>query len=398
MDKEFFSNRIKNIVKNINNNSLIILHSGLEITKSEDIFYEFIVNRNFFYLTNIKQKNSFLVIFKISENEYYKYIFIDKIDDKRVKWFGKMLNENDIINNTYFIKEEIFTNDILDIKLRELIEKFKPKTLYLDFKNNNKTKELAENLNFSDKEIEDIYSKIIELRAIKDDFEIENLKRAIEITKIGIEKIKKIKNNVEYEYEIFNSFNHEILNHGSHEIGFDSIVASGKNSCYLHYPNPYSKIGNGDILLCDVGARYNNYSADITRTLVIGDKFTDLQSTIYNIVLECNKYIINNIKQGINLNHLQNLTIDFFINKCLKERLIEDKEDLVKNYYFHNVSHHLGIDTHDPVSREEELKPGNVITVEPGLYFEKYKIGVRIEDDILVTENGHINLSENIEK
>ena len=118
MDKEFFSNRIKNIVKNINNNSLIILHSGLEITKSEDIFYEFIVNRNFFYLTNIKQKNSFLVIFKISENEYYKYIFIDKIDDKRVKWFGKMLNENDIINNTYFIKEEIFTNDILDIKLR----------------------------------------------------------------------------------------------------------------------------------------------------------------------------------------------------------------------------------------------------------------------------------------
>lgn len=397
MNKEFFFNRINNLIKNINNNSLVILHSGLEITKSEDIFYEFIVNRNFFYLTNIRQKNSFLVIFKISENEYYKYIFIDKIDETKVKWFGKILNENEIINNTCFTKEEILNNDILESKLKELISKYKSNKIYLDFKNNNKTKELAENLNFKDNKIEDIYSKIIELRAIKDNLEVENIKKAIEITKIGIEKIKNIKDNVEYEYEIFNAFNHEILNHGTHEIGFDSIIASGVNSCCLHYPNPYQKIEKGNILLCDVGARYNNYSADITRTLVIGDKFNDLQSTIYNIVLECNKYIINNVKPGINLNHLQNLTVDFFTNKCLKEGLIKDKEDL-ENYYFHKVSHHLGIDTHDPISRENNLKPGNVITVEPGLYFEKYKIGVRIEDDILVTENGHINLSENIEK
>ena len=398
MNKKFFSNRINNLIKNINNNSLVILHSGLEITKSEDIFYEFIVNRNFFYLTNIRQKNSFLIIFKISENEYYKYISVDKIDETKVKWFGKTLNENDIINNTCFTKEEILNNDILESKLKKLISIYKSNKIYLDFKNNNKTKELAENLNFKDDKIEDIYSKIIELRAIKDNLEVENIKKAIEITKIGIEKIKNIKDNVEYEYEIFNAFNHEILNHGTHEIGFDSIIASGVNSCCLHYPNPYSKIEKGNILLCDVGARYNNYSADITRTLVIGDKFNDLQSTIYNIVLECSKYIINNVKPGINLNHLQNLTVDFFTNKCLKEGLIKDKEDLENNYYFHKVSHHLGIDTHDPISREYNLKPGNVITVEPGLYFENHKIGVRIEDDILVTENGHINLSENIEK
>jgi len=397
MNKKYFSNRIKNIIKNINNNSLIILYSGLKKVKSEDAYYDFIVNRNFFYFTNITQENSYLVILKISENEYYKYIFIDEIDESKIKWFGKMLDENDIITNTCFAKEEIFNNNILESKLKEIASKYKPNKVYLDFKNNIKTKELAENLNFNDDKIEDIYSKIIELRAIKDDFEIENIKKAIEITKLGIDKIKEIKDKVEYEYEIFNAFNHEILNHGTHEIGFDSIIASGINSCCLHYPTPYSKLEKNSILLCDVGARYNNYSADITRTLVVGDKFNDLQSTIYNIVLECNKYIINNVKQGINIKYLQNLTVDFFSNKCLKEGLIKNKDEL-KNYYFHNVSHHLGIDTHDPISRDKYLQPGNVITVEPGLYFENHKIGVRIEDNILVTENGHINLSENIKK
>ena len=397
MNKKYFSNRIKNIIKNINNNSLIILHSSLKKVKSEDAYYDFIVNRNFFYFTNITQENSYLVILKISENEYYKYIFIDEIDESKIKWFGKMLDENDIITNTCFAKEEIFNNNILESKLKEIASKYKPNKVYLDFKNNIKTKELAENLNFNDDKIEDIYSKIIELRAIKDDFEIENIKKAIEITKLGIDKIKEIKDKVEYEYEIFNAFNHEILNHGTHEIGFDSIIASGINSCCLHYPTPYSKLEKNSILLCDVGARYNNYSADITRTLVVGDKFNDLQSTIYNIVLECNKYIINNVKQGINIKYLQNLTVDFFSNKCLKEGLIKNKDEL-KNYYFHNVSHHLGIDTHDPISRDKYLQPGNVITVEPGLYFENHKIGVRIEDNILVTENGHINLSENIKK
>jgi len=226
MNKKYFSNRIKNIIKNINNNSLIILHSSLKKVKSEDAYYDFIVNRNFFYFTNITQENSYLVILKISENEYYKYIFIDEIDEYKVKWFGKMLNENDIINNTCFTKEEIFYNNTLESKLKEIASKYKPNKVYLDFKNNIKTKELAENLNFKDDKIEDIYSKIIELRAIKDNLEVENIKKAIEITKIGIEKIKNIKDNVEYEYEIFNAFNHEILNHGTHEIGFDSIIAS----------------------------------------------------------------------------------------------------------------------------------------------------------------------------
>ena len=387
----YFNTRIKNIIKDIDDNSMIILHSGLEIVKSEDIFYEFITNRNFFYLTNIRQKNTFLIIFKISDDDYYKFISIDKIDKSKVKWFGKMLTEDDIVATTHFSKKEILTNDILESKLKELTTKYKINKLYLDFKNNNVTKELAKKLNFKEDNIEDIYDKIIKLRAIKDIFEVDNIRKAVEITKKGIEKIEKIKDYMNYEYEIYNSFNHEILNYGTHEIGFDTIIASGINSCRLHYPTPYSKIEKNSVLLCDVGARYNNYSADITRTFIIGDRFNDLQYTIYNIVLECNKEVIRNIKPGININYLQELTINFLADNCLKEGLIKDRDE-IDNYYFHCVSHHLGLDTHDPISREYKLKPGNVITVEPGLYFEQYKIGVRIEDDILVTENTSINL------
>ena len=385
--------RINNLVKKIKDKSMIILHSGSNIVKSEDECYDFDVNKNFFYLTNIRQKDCYLFIVKINNTEYFKYISIDKIDEDKIKWLGKMLNNNDIINYSCFENEEILYNGKLEKNIEEFIKKFKIENIYLDFKNDLKTKELIKFTN-----VEDIYDDIIELRKIKDEYEINNIKEAIKITNIGLNKIIELKDNVEYEYEIYNAFNHEILNHGTHEIGFNSIVASGINSCCLHYPKPYSKIDKeNNVLLCDVGARFNNYSADITRTYFINNKPNNLQLTIYNTVLECNKYIINNVKPGINLKFLQDLAVEFFKNKCLKEGLIKDYDEL-KQYYFHSVSHHLGLDTHDPINREVILEPNNVITVEPGLYFEKYKIGIRLEDDILVTKDGCINLSETISK
>ena len=388
-----FLQRIKNLVDKIKNNSIIILHSGSEIIKSEDEYYDFYVNKNFFYLTNIRQNDCFLLIIKVKDNEFYKYISIDKTDIKKEKWFGKMLNEEDIMNTTCFNKSEILYNDYIIKNIEFFLKKYKIENIYLDFKNNSKTKDLINSNN-----IENIYDKIIDLRRIKDDYEIKNIKEAINITNIGLNKIKELKDNASYEYELYNAFNHEILNHGTHEIGFKSIISSGINTCCLHYSNHYNKIDKeNNILLCDVGARFNNYSADITRTYFINNTPNTLQSTIYNIVLECNKYIINNIKPGINLKYLQNLTIDFFKENCKKECLIKDITEL-DEYYFHNVSHHLGLDTHDPIDREVILEPNNIITCEPGLYFEKYKIGVRIEDDILVTKDSCINLSKIISK
>jgi Xaa-Pro aminopeptidase len=153
-----------------------------------------------------------------------------------------------------------------------------------------------------------------------------------------------------------------------------------------------------DLILLDLGAQNNMYHADISRTYPISGKFTDLQKKIYTIVLECNKHIISLIKPGVSIKYLQEETISFLAKHCKIQGLINDEKE-ISSYYYHGVSHHIGLDTHDPYPRYKgELVPGMIISCEPGLYFEDLGIGVRIEDDILVTEEGNENLSKDIIK
>ncbi|MCQ2787333.1 MAG: M24 family metallopeptidase, partial [Bacilli bacterium] len=227
--------------------------------------------------------------------------------------------------------------------------------------------------------------------------EVNDIKEAIKVTHLGLKRIVKELKTANNEMEIYNAFNHEILNHGTHEIGFPSIIATGVHTCCLHYPTPTDKIDRSSLILCDVGAAYNHYSSDVTRTYPISGKFNDLQKKIYSIVLLANKTIIDAIRPGIMLKDLQELTKKTLIKGCLDAGLVKEANELEK-YYFHNVSHHLGLDTHDASDKEKPLAPGMVITVEPGLYFKEHKIGVRIEDDVLVTKDGHEVLSKEIAK
>jgi Xaa-Pro aminopeptidase len=156
-------------------------------------------------------------------------------------------------------------------------------------------------------------------------------------------------------------------------------------------------INDGDLVLFDLGAKADLYCADISRTYPANGKYSSLQKTIYETVLTANKNVIAMIKPGLTLKDLQDYTIGFYQKELMRLGLIDNPEE-VKDVYYHNVSHHLGIDTHDVSDRSLPLEAGNVITVEPGLYFKKYGIGVRIEDDVLVTETGSENLSKEIIK
>ena len=147
----------------------------------------------------------------------------------------------------------------------------------------------------------------------------------------------------------------------------------------------------------DLGARTELYNADITRVYPVNGKFTDLQKTVYSIVLKANKEVEKAAKAGVSLNDLQELTIKTLASGCLEAGLIKSFDE-IHNYYFHRISHHLGLDVHDPMSRNSVLEKNNVITNEPGLYFEELNIGVRIEDDLLIIEDGCINLSKDIIK
>lgn len=382
--------RRSNLLKSLPEKSLLILTAGKEINQSEDSNFPFFVNRNFFYLTNVSQPNSILVITKT--NEIKEYLFIDEYDEKKEKWFGKKLTQDEAKQLSEI--SEIHSLANLNNELKEMLKTVDH--VYLDFKvDNTYFNEVKKS--FPNLKINNVYPSIVNLRMIKDESEINNIKEAIKITHLGLKRIIKELKTAQNESEIFNAFNHEILNHGTHEIGFPSIIATGVHTCCLHYPTPVDQIDHSGLILCDVGAAYNHYSSDVTRTYPINGKFNDLQKKIYEIVLLTNKTIIDAIRPGILIKDLQELTKKTLIKGCTDAGLMKEAAELEK-YYFHGVSHHLGLDTHDASDKDKPLAPGMIITVEPGLYFKEHKIGVRIEDDVLVTKDGHVVLSKEIEK
>lgn len=401
-----FKLRRERLYNNLKDDSLLVLYSGVAKKRSADEDFEFVVNRNFYYLTNIEQENSILLVTKF-DGLIKEFLFVNEYDEVKEKWTGKRLTAEEArelsgINNVLF-------TSTFNAQLLTFLENKNAfnvvRNIYLDLEKENKIgpettvydlKETLE-MNYNNLNFIDVYTDIIKLRMVKSHAEIEEFKEAVSKTNIGLQKIMKNLRGGLYEYQLSSLFYYTIQDYDYSELSFPTICASGVNATCLHYPTPKAKIKDGDLILFDLGAQNNYYCADISRTYPINGKFNELQKTIYSIVLECNKHIIKCIKPGVTLKELNTITIEFLAEKCLKAGLIKEKQEISK-YYFHSVSHHIGLDTHDPSLREMPLEPGNIISDEPGLYFKELGIGVRIEDDILVTEDGSYNLSNAIIK
>ena len=244
--------------------------------------------------------------------------------------------------------------------------------------------------------VANVYPYIAQLRLVKDDEEIETLKRSIETTRLGIESMMKHAEPKMMEYELEAYFDFELKRHNA-DHSFPSIIAGGKNATILHYGENNTRIKDRSLVLCDLGAAHDHMCADITRTFPINGKFTKRQAEIYDIVLRGNKMIIDAIKPGMTLAQLNRMLVKFY-QKELKEVGLLSHGKTVSDYYWHGVSHMLGLDTHDVSLADYQLQEGNVFTVEPGLYIEEENIGIRIEDNVLVTSDGCINLSADIIK
>jgi len=245
--------------------------------------------------------------------------------------------------------------------------------------------------------IESITSIITPLRKIKSNWEQMQLQRAIDITGKGIMDVLENAQSSMMEYELEAMLFYRLQRMGVKHWGFSPIIGSGINAATLHYKANECRIENNEIVLMDVGASYANYSADITRCFPISGSFTDRQKQIYSLVLDVQKHIIEMIKPGMELSELNRTARDLLAEGMVKIGLIEHTDDVTK-YYMHSVSHFLGLDTHDLGGRSATLEVGNVITVEPGIYIPEEKLGIRIEDDVLVTETGYCVLSQNIPK
>ena len=394
MNKEFYVNTRKRVAEKLPDNSMMILFAGKDIRESEDQSYEFCINRNFYYLTGVNEQNDIFVMIKANGN-ISSYIFINEYDELFAKWNGRKMFKEEVeslsgIENILYLKD---FNDFLNSNK----DKFQ---LYLDAKPNMFTEPLGEeaklikehNLN-----VNDCHDLIALCRMEKQPEEIEEIKKAISVTNKGIKALmENIKPGL-YEYQVESYFDQQIKFNGASGIAFKTIAASGANGCILHYHTNNTIIKDNELVLFDLGAEYNLYKSDITRTIPANGKFTERQKLIYNIVLNGQKLVFENIKPGITVIELNQILIDYYKVELKKIGLIERDEEVSK-YYFHGVSHHLGLDTHDVAIRKNPLTPGCIITVEPGLYIAEEGIGIRIEDDALVTEDGVINLSKEIIK
>ena len=406
IDREEYTLRRNKLFNLLDDNSVTILFSGIARKKSADENYKFVPNKNFYYLTGIEQENSILLLIK-SDNAKQTFLFVDEKDEKIEKWIGYKLTlkeardisgvENVAVRTTFDGKMLAFfeSND----STKERISKF-----YLDLDPELKIGESKSTATYKRDlelkhhlQVRDVHNLIGELRKIKSEAEIELIREAIATTDLGLKHALLQLSAGKYEYNLRNSFEFAVFEDQDSNLAFDSIVAAGENATILHYPSQKDTIKKGDLVLFDVGAAKDYYSADISRTYPENGKFSELQKKIYEIVLNCNKQTAKFMRPGITLSEANEFAKNFLAAECLEKGLISSKEEISKVYY-HSVSHFLGLDTHDFGSRDDKLVPGNVVTCEPGLYFKELGIGVRIEDDVLITEEGSEVLSDGIIK
>lgn len=406
IEKSEYALRRNKLFNKLEDNSVTILFSGVGKKKSGDENYPFVPNKNFYYLTGITQENSILLLIK-HDHEKLTYLFIDEKDEKVEKWIGYKLSadeareisgiENVFIRTTFEGKMLAFfdTNNSNSMPISRFYLDLEPELKIGECKstaNYKKELEVVHNL-----EVVDCNPLISELRQVKSEAEIEMIREAIETTNLGLKHACCNLKAGKYEYNLRNEFEYAISEDQDSTLAFASIVASGKNGVILHYPSQKDKVKDGDLVLFDVGAARDYYCSDISRTYPVNGKFSNIQKTIYEIVLNCNKQTAKFMRPGISLTEANEFAKDFLASECFEKGLISSKEEIGRVYY-HSVSHHLGLDTHDCGTRFDKLVPGNVVTCEPGLYFKDLGIGVRIEDDVLITEDGSEVLSEGVIK
>lgn len=400
--KDFFTNNREKLIGKMNNNEVAVLFSGKAPKSTADSFYRFKPNKNFYYFTGICKENFILTLLKLKDRTEIK-LFIEAPNYDVEKWTGRKLvkekaKEISGIENIEYL-------EAFDSYLNKIIYDGKVASIYFDLEKNQPgeidtcphrfAKKFRDN--YLHVNIKSLHQFASEFRVIKEEYEIDQIKSAIMLTKLGLDDVMKTLKPKLYEYQIEATFNHTIMQNGAETNAFETIAASGENAVILHYVENECRLKKDTLILMDLGAQYKQYASDITRTYPVSGKFTDRQKQLYEIVLKANKETQEQMIPGISFLKLNEIAKNIITEELKRIGLIEN-DDEVSKYYYHSIGHHMGLDTHDLGDRDCILEPGMVITCEPGLYVAEEDIGIRIEDDILITETGNINLSKDIIK
>ncbi len=400
-----FSARRQKLMEGKQGPCMVCIFSGSAPMRSLDEAYPFCVDRNFFYLTGIERENMILVLKKNYQGVYSEALYIEPYDEVMAKWVGARMRAPEATGISGI--QQVFDLGSFDDHLNSLIERSRglgKLQVYLDLwryvkdQPDTPAHTLAAKLQsrYPAVAIEEIYGDMAAMRSVKDAQEIAKMRQAQEYTQVAIEAMMRHARPGMNESEMEGAFDFALFQQCAREHAFPSIVAGGVRATILHYRENNLPVQDGELVLIDLGAASGNYCADISRTFPVNGKFTDRQKELYNTVLEAQRLVIENARPGLTLGDLNNLVVKFYEGKLEALGLAKEGKT-VRDYYFHSVSHQLGLDTHDICTdRERTLAPGMVITVEPGLYVEDEAIGIRIENDILITENGCEDLSANI--
>lgn len=412
INNQLFIDNRKKFKSHLKPKSLAIFNSNDCMPTNADGVLQFRQNNDLFYLSGIDQEETILIIFPDAPKEEWKEIlFITETSELIAIWEGHKLTKEQATEISGISK--IYWGSQFENILQQII--FECENLYLNtnehIRSNSKVitrdARMIEKLkiDFPLHQYQRLAPIMNQLRAIKHSLELELMKKSIEITEKAFKRVLKFIKLEIYEFEIEAEITHEFIKNRATRHAYSPIVASGQNSNILHYIENNKICKDGDLILMDFGAEYANYAADLTRTIPVNGRFSDRQKQVYESVLRIMDFAQ---KLLIKDNYLYQINENLIVN-VVQEELIHlgliSKEDIqnqtkekpaYKKYFMHGVSHFLGLDVHDVGSKYVKLEPGMVLTCEPGIYIKEEGFGIRLENNILITENGNANLMENI--
>ncbi|MEJ7778036.1 MAG: aminopeptidase P family protein [Daejeonella sp.] len=411
IDNTLFKLNRSNFIKKLNKNSIAIFQSNDEFPRSGDQNHSFKQNPDLFYLSGIDQEQSILALFPDCPNPLYKEVlFLRQTSDLIAVWEGNKLSFQEAKKLSGI--EKIFWLEDLWTILPSIINY--AETIYL---NTNENDRYAHQVPYRDirfiEQLKGLYPLhkyeraaplLRDLRPVKSDIEIALVQKACDITREAYIRILKFIKPGIAEYEIEAEIIHEFIRRGASGHAYAPIIASGKNANILHYTDNNQVCLDGDVILFDFGAEYANYNADLSRSVPVNGKFSKRQKEVYNAVLRIMKEARKLLAAGTIWNEYHNEVGKIVEAELVGLRLL-DKHDisrqdaampLYKQYFMHGTSHHLGLDVHDFASRYKPFEEGNILTCEPGLYIPKEGLGIRLENDILITRGGNRDLMADI--
>lgn len=411
LDTNIFINNRKRFVKEMAKNSIAVFISNDEFPSNGDALHSFKQNSDLFWLTGIEQEDSMLILFPDNPDAKYREVLVlVRPNELKEKWDGKRLRAHEATSISGI--QTIVWLDSIDALLQTWIHL--ADNIYLDSNENDRKASLirSREYRFID-EMKSRYplhqysraAKILgKLRSIKTKEEVAVIQHAIDITENTFRRLLGFIKPGVMEYEIEAELIHSFLSQRATGEAYGSILASGDRARTLHYVSNNQECKDGELILMDFGAAYGGYCADLTRTVPVNGKFTKRQKTVYNACLHLHNYAKSLLKPGISIVDYTELVGEEATQQFLKIGLLrksdvknEDKENRAyRKYLYHGISHHLGIDVHDLGTRTAPIQQGMVFTVEPGIYIEEEQMGIRIENNLWITKNGHIDLMKNI--